>query len=126
MLEGLENFHCSPKNMFRSVLHMPANIETSLLSSSKGLLPSKNFHPYFELYLAFSSISIIWSDEKKLELFGQNDVQTVWRTDGMAYDPKYVVPTVKHGGGSIMIHGFMSDSGVGELTLIKVSYYTQC
>ena len=73
-------------------------------------------------YSAFSSNSIIWSDEKKLELFGQNDVQTVWRPDGKVYDPKYVVPTVKHGGGSIMIHGYMSSYGVGELTLIKVRY----
>ena len=72
------------------------------------------------LILPYLLHSIIWSDEKKLELFGQNDVQTVWRPDGKAYDPKYVVPTVKHGGGSIMIHGFFSDSGVGELTLIEV------
>ena len=54
-----------------------------------------------------------------MELFGQNDVQNVWRPDGKAYDPKYVVPTVKHGGGSIMIHGFMSSSGVGVLTLVN-------
>ena len=42
--------------------------------------------------------NIIWSDECKIELFGHNDVKNVWRPDGKAYDAKYVVPSVKHGG----------------------------
>ena len=45
----------------------------------------------------------MWSDETKLELFGHRDVAYVWRKQGEAYHPKNTVPTVKHGGGSIML-----------------------
>lgn len=37
------------------------------------------------------------------------------RRSGEAYHPDCIVPTVKHGGGSIMVWGCMSASGVGEL-----------
>ena len=41
---------------------------------------------------------ILWSDESKLELFGLNAKGHVWRKPGS-------IPTVKHGGGSIMLWG---------------------
>ena len=78
-----------------------------------------------EILWIFLFFSIIWSDECKIELWGHNDVQFIRRPKNKAYDPKYVLPTVKHGGGSIMIHGFMSSSGVGVLTLIEVSLFIQ-
>ena len=46
---------------------------------------------------------VLWSDEMKIELFGHRDIAYVWRKKGEAYNPKYTVPTVKHGGGSIML-----------------------
>ena len=39
---------------------------------------------------------IIWSDENKIEVFGLNAKRHVWRKHG-------TIPTVKHGGGSIML-----------------------
>ena len=39
---------------------------------------------------------ILWSDETKIELFGLNAKRHVWRKPG-------TIPTVKHGGGSIML-----------------------
>ena len=45
---------------------------------------------------------VLWSNETKLELFAHRDVAYVWRKKGEAYNPKNTVPTVKHGGGSIM------------------------
>jgi hypothetical protein len=44
---------------------------------------------------------ILWSDETKIELFGLNDKCHVWRKPG-------TIPTVKHGGGSIMLRGCFS------------------
>ncbi|KAI4891719.1 hypothetical protein NFI96_005609 [Prochilodus magdalenae] len=58
---------------------------------------------------------VLWSDETKIELFGLNSTRHVWRKKNAAYDPKKTVPTVKHGGGSIMFWGCFSAKGTGLL-----------
>ncbi len=45
-------------------------------------------------------------------------VQHVWRCPGEEYQENCALPTVKHGGGSIMVWGCMSDAGTGELRFI--------
>lgn len=63
--------------------------------------------------------SVLWSDETKLELFGHRDVAFVWRKKGEAFKPKNTVPTVKHGGGSLMFWGCFSANGTGNLVKIN-------
>ncbi|KAI4883795.1 hypothetical protein NFI96_009159 [Prochilodus magdalenae] len=58
---------------------------------------------------------VLWSDETKIELFGLNSTRHVWRKKNAAYDPKNTVPTVKHGGGSIMFWGVSLPRGTGLL-----------
>ena len=60
----------------------------------------------------------LWSDETKVNLFGSDGVQNVWRRPREEYTKKCLVPTVKHGGGSLMVWGFISAHGVGELHFI--------
>ena len=50
---------------------------------------------------------ILWSDETKIELFGLNIKRHVWMKPG-------TIPTVKHGGGSIMLCGDFSAAGTGR------------
>ncbi|GFV90142.1 transposable element Tcb1 transposase [Trichonephila clavipes] len=42
----------------------------------------------------------------------------VWRKPNTALDPKKLRPTVKHGGGSVMVCGCMASNGVGNLAFI--------
>lgn len=50
-----------------------------------------------------------------LQLWGRPGSQYVRRRQGEEYRSDCIIPTVKFGGGSIMIWGSMSASGVGEL-----------
>ncbi len=57
--------------------------------------------------------SILWSDETKINVFGTDGFKTVWHRKGEEYKEKCMVPTVKHGGGSVLMWGCMSAAGVG-------------
>jgi hypothetical protein len=45
----------------------------------------------------------LWSDETKIELFGHNDHRYVCRIKGETCKLNTTIPTVKHGGGRIML-----------------------
>lgn len=49
--------------------------------------------------------TILFSDESKFLLFGSDGIKFVRRPVGKRFDPKYQLPTVKHGGGGIMVWG---------------------
>ncbi|KAK6309261.1 hypothetical protein J4Q44_G00207240 [Coregonus suidteri] len=64
-------------------------------------------------------VKVLWSDETKIELFGINSTCRVWGRRNAAYDPKNTIPTVKHGGGNIMLWGCFSAKGTAQLHRIK-------
>ena len=55
---------------------------------------------------------IILSDETKIELFGLNVKRHIWKKPG-------TIPTVKHGGGIIMLWGCFSVAGTVRLVRIE-------
>ena len=55
---------------------------------------------------------ILWSDETKIELLGLNAKCHVWRKPG-------TIPTVMHGGDSIMLWGCFSTAETWRLVRIK-------
>ena len=61
---------------------------------------------------------VIWSDETKINLFCSDGGSRVWRKPNTDYRKENTIPTVKHGGGSIMIWACMSSSGVGNIHFI--------
>ncbi|KAI4894642.1 hypothetical protein NFI96_001033 [Prochilodus magdalenae] len=60
---------------------------------------------------------VIWSDETKIELFGHNHNR--WRGVNKAYDERNTIPTVKHGGESLMFWGCVSYKGTGNLVKVE-------
>lgn len=62
---------------------------------------------------------VIWSDESKFELFNKKRRLRVWRKSDEGLQDRHLQPTVKHGGGSIMVWGCFSWAGVGNLTQVN-------
>ena len=52
---------------------------------------------------------------EKIEDFGLNSKNCVWRKTGSANDPANTIPTVKHDGGSIMLWCCFATGGTGQL-----------
>ncbi|CDQ61153.1 unnamed protein product [Oncorhynchus mykiss] len=62
---------------------------------------------------------VMWFDETKIELFGLNSTRRVWRKKKDEYNPKNTIPTMKHGGGNIILWGCFSAKGTGRLHRIE-------
>lgn len=58
---------------------------------------------------------VLWSDESKFEIFGNKRKIYVRRKVNERFSKNCIVPTVKHGGGSVMVWGCFGDSRVGIL-----------
>ncbi|KAF3698309.1 Transposable element Tc1 transposase [Channa argus] len=61
----------------------------------------------------------MWSDETKIESFGNNSTRRVWRKKNAELYPKNTKPTVKHGGGNIKLWGCFPAKGTGRLIRVK-------
>ena len=46
---------------------------------------------------------VLWSDEMKISLFGSDGFKHVWRRQSEEYKDKFVMPTVTHGGGNVIV-----------------------
>jgi len=68
---------------------------------------------------------VVFSDESKFNLFGLDGHQWCWRKQGEELDTQYVVKTVKHGRGNIMVWGCTTSSGLGRLVCINGNMNTK-
>jgi transposase len=62
---------------------------------------------------------VLWSDETKIQLIGSDGRQWTWKRPGEGLSDRVTTPTVKHGGGRIMVWGCMGWDGVGVLTEVE-------
>lgn len=93
--------------------------------TKKPLISKKNKKSrlaFAKQYKSWSSLDwskVLWSDESKFNLMSADGVKYIRRPKNKKYDFRYQVPTVKYGGGSVMVWGCFSRSGVGPLVRIE-------
>lgn len=85
----------------------PMNIQKRLFFAQKYLKKTNSFWS-----------KVLWSDESKFNLCQSDKTKRVYRRKNQSLDPKHIIPTVKFGGGNIMVWGCMSSAGVGSLVFI--------
>ena len=92
--------------------------------SKKPLISAKNRKARLAFALAHQHWTqedwskVLWSDESKFNLFSSDGIKYVRRPVNRRNDVRYQVPTIKHGGGSVMVWGCFSNKGVGPLVRI--------
>ncbi len=84
-----------------------------------GLYGSKR-HMTARLEFAKRTEGLSDHGETKIDLFGLNGKLHVWRKPGTIHHLANTIPTVKHGGGSIMLWGCFLAAGTGRLVRINV------
>ena len=62
---------------------------------------------------------VVWSDETKINRFGSDGRQWVWKQKGEGLIQREVEGTVKFGGGNIMVWGCMGWNGVEHLAEVE-------
>ncbi len=62
--------------------------------------------------------NVIFTDESKYNVFSSDGKVRVWRKPNTEFQKQNLKPTVKHGGGSVMVWGCFAASGVGSLVFI--------
>ena len=115
-------FLCGDGRTFQKDNHLcstPPNQVFMVVDRRKSLLSKRHMISRLEFakrHLKDSQTmryNILWSDETKIELLVLNAKRHSWRKPG-------TIPTVKHGGGSIMLWGCFSVAGTSRLVRIEV------
>jgi Transposase len=89
------------------------------LISSKNRIARVDFAKKHQNRSAADWSKVLWSDVSKFLLFGSDEINYFRRGINQRYDPKHQLPTVKHGGGSIMVCEWFSCDGLGPIHRIE-------
>jgi len=68
---------------------------------------------------------VVWSDESRFTLFQNDGRIRVWRLQKEKYDIDCIVPTVKHGGGGVMVWGCFTWDCLGPLIRLEGTVNSQ-
>jgi transposase len=62
--------------------------------------------------------SVVWSDESRFTIYKNDGPGLVWRPPGTRFNIENMTPTVKFGGGGLMMWGCFSGKGLGPLVKV--------
>lgn len=89
------------------------------LLSKKNILARLSLTKEWLFYTDEYWKSVIWSDESKFNIFQSDGRCYVFRKENSRYENKNLSPTIKFGGGNVMVWGCFSFYGVGKLVFIE-------
>uniref|UniRef100_A0A803JUL1 Transposase Tc1-like domain-containing protein n=1 Tax=Xenopus tropicalis TaxID=8364 RepID=A0A803JUL1_XENTR len=104
----LRNFNLRGRCAWRKPLLSKRNIKVRLKFARENVDKRQDFWN-----------NVLWTDGSKMELFGHQNRGFVWHKPNTAFQEKNLIPTVKHGGGSVMVWGRFAAAGPGNLTFIE-------
>ncbi len=138
--ELLKEFRTTSKELQASLASIKVSVHDSTIRkrlgkpsihervpSQKPLLTKKNTKAHLTFakkyldYPQYFWANILWTYETKVELFGRCVSRYIWRKTNTAFHKKNIVPSVKHGGCSVMVWGCFTASGPGSLAIIHVT-----
>ncbi|GFV93159.1 transposable element Tcb2 transposase [Trichonephila clavipes] len=61
---------------------------------------------------------VIFSDQSKSEIFTPPSIRKIWRKNKTVLEPKNVLPTLKYGGGNVMLWRCVANNGAANLAFI--------
>lgn len=102
------------RELHNANIHGRAAIAKPLITEANAKLRKKWCHDH-KTWTLDDWKNVVWSDESLFTLFPTNGRVYVWRTPKEAYDPDCLLPTVKHGGGSVMIWAAISWYSAGPI-----------
>jgi transposase len=97
----------------------------AVVKVKKPLLKMKHRKNRLAFALAYQNLTVddwkmmLWSDETKINLFGSDGHPYVWKRKGEPLSDRTTQPSVKFGGGNIMIWACMGWNGVGFLAKVE-------
>ena len=121
-LEERQNVHVSAQTV-RNMLKRKGL--KSAVKKKKPFLKSQHIKDRLEFAKRYKDWTIedwrcvIFSDETKINRFGSDGRKWYWKKAGSSLQSNHIVPTMKYGGGSLMVWGCITAKGIGYLGSIE-------
>lgn len=106
------------RELHKSNIYGRAAISKPLITDANAKLRKKWCHDH-KTWTINDWKNVVWSDESSFTLFSTNGRVYVWRTPKEAYDPDCLLPTVKHGSGSVMVWAAISWYSAGPIITLN-------
>jgi hypothetical protein len=91
-----------PRKLHKSSIHGRDAIAKPLITESNTQMRKRWCHDH-KTWTSYNRKRVIWSDVSSFTLIHTLGRVYLWRTPKESYNPEFLVPTVKHGGGFVMV-----------------------